>query len=604
MPSLLEDYALIGNTATAALVSRDGSIDWFCAPRFDAPACFCALLGTPDHGHWRIGPAGTPRRVTRRYRAGSLVLETCFETETGSVRLTDCMTAGPDRCEIVRIVDGLSGRVTLDVELVVRFDYGSAVPWVQRMDEGLHATAGPDALLLRTPVELHGEDQRSKARVEIGAGDTLPFTLSYFPSHAPPPPAIDPIEACARTDQWWREWCSRSRYRGLHADAVERSLLTLKALTYSLTGGIAAAPTSSLPERIGGSRNWDYRYTWLRDATFTLYALLDAGFTQEAAAWREWLLRAVAGRPEDLHIVYGIAGERRLTEQTLPWLPGYAGSTPVRIGNAAHSQRQIDVFGEVCDALYLTRRSRLPPDAEAWHLQTVLLDYLESNWNDPDNGIWEVRGAPRDFVHSKVMAWVAFDRAVKSIQEFGLDGPCRRWEGLRDHIHTEVCRHGYHVGRGSFVQRYGSEALDGSLLMLPLVGFLPVNDPRIQGTISAIERELLDDGLVRRYLTDRELEGVSGTEGVFLPCSFWLVDNMVLAGRLDEAHRLFERLLDLRNDLGLLSEEYDTETKRLVGNFPQAFTHVALINSACNLSQSGGPGEDRAEEEEHPGGRV
>jgi GH15 family glucan-1,4-alpha-glucosidase len=604
MASPLEDYALIGNTATAALVNRDGSIDWFCPPRFDAPACFCALLGGPEHGRWRIAPAGTPRRITRRYRDGSLVLDTCFETETGSVQITDCMTDCPDRCEIVRVVHGLSGRVTLDVELIIRFDYGAAVPWVRRTEAGLRATAGPDTLLLRTPVKLQGEDHRSVAQVEVGAGDTLPFTLTYARSHLPPPPATDAVAASARTANWWRDWSRRSTYRGEHAEAVERSLLTLKALTYSSTGGIAAAPTSSLPEQLGGSRNWDYRYTWLRDATFTLYALLVAGYEQEAAAWREWLLRATAGCPEDLHIVYGIAGERRLTEQTLSWLPGYADSAPVRIGNAAYSQRQIDVYGEVCDALYVTRRSGLAPSADAWDLQTVLLDFLESNWNEPDNGIWEVRGKPRDFVHSKVMAWVAFDRAVKSIKEFGLEGPCTRWQALREHIHAEVCARGYDADRGSFVQHYGSKVLDGSLLLLPLVGFLPADDPRIQGTIAAIETELMDDGLVRRYLPDPKVEGVDGTEGVFLPCSFWLVDNMILAGRITEAHQLFDRLLALRNDVGLLSEEYDPTARRLVGNFPQAFTHVALVNSARNLSRSGGPGEHRAKEEESPAGPV
>lgn len=598
----IEDYALIGNTRTAALVGRDGSVDWLCVPRFDSAACCAALLGNPDHGRWLLAPDAPPRAVRRAYRDGTLVLETEFDNEQGTVRITDCMTHWDDRCDLVRIVEGLRGSVDMRCELTIRFDYGTVTPWVQRTDDGLLATAGPDSLQLHSQVPLHGEDMSSVATFSVEAGRMLPFVLTYFPSHREAPLPVDPYSACQETTRWWREWSRKSGYRGLYADAVERSLITLKALTYAPTGAIVAAPTTSLPVYPGGTRNFDYRYCWLRDATFTLYALLIAGYTAEACAWREWLLRAAAGRPQDLQILYGIAGERRLSESELPDLPGYQGATPVRVGNAAYSQRQLDVYGEVFDALHLARRSRLGPTARTWDLQRVLLDFLESNWQEPDSGIWEVRGPPRHFTYSKVMAWVAFDRAVKAVEHFGLEGPSAHWQALRDSIHREVCSRGYDRERGTFVQAYDSREPDASLLMLPLVGFLPAQDPRMRNTVATIERELTaGDGLVRRYRSDRVDDGLPAGEGVFLPCSFWLVDNLAMTGRHDEARALFERLLELRNDVGLLSEQYDPDSRRLLGNFPQAFTHITLVNSARNLTRSGGPGEHRAGDHEHRG---
>jgi len=592
----IEDYALIGDNETAALVGRDGSIDWFCVPRFDSGACFAALLGTSDHGRWLIAPAGDVLRSRRRYRSDTLVLETEFETEDGAVRLVDCMTPRRRNPDIVRMVEGVRGRVPMRMQLIVRFDYGSIVPWVRRLADGtLTALAGPDALCLRTPVETRGRDFMTVAEFTVGAGERVPFTLTWYPSNEPPPEAADPARAIAETEARWREWCSRCQYDGRWRDAVVRSLLTLKALAYQPTGGIVAAPTTSLPERIGGVRNWDYRYCWLRDATFSLYALMICGYVEEARAWRDWLLRAVAGKPTDLQIVYGPAGERRIAEYEIPWLPGYDGSSPVRVGNAAVGQFQLDVYGELMDAMHMTRRMGIEPEEEAWDLQRALLDFLESAWTTPDDGIWEVRGPRRHFTHSKVMAWVALDRAVKAVERFGCDGPVERWKKLRAAIHDEVCRRGYDPTLGAFVQYYGATALDASLLMIPLVGFLPATDERVRRTVEAIERNLMVDGLVRRYAHDgaETVDGLPPGEGAFLPCSFWFADNLALLGRHDDACRLFERLLALRNDVGLLSEQYDPIRKRLLGNFPQAFTHVSLINTARNLSRTGGPAEHR-----------
>jgi GH15 family glucan-1,4-alpha-glucosidase len=600
MPLPIEDYALIGNTRTAALVGRDGSIDWLCLPRFDSAACFAALLGENRHGRWLLAPNVPVHAVHRAYREGTLVLETEYDTGQGTVRVIDCMPHWDDRGEVVRLVEGLRGCVEMRLELIIRFGYGLVVPWVRKTDGGIVATAGPDCLQFRSRIPLHGEDFTSVATFRIEAGRTLPFVLTYFPSHLSPPLPVDPHAACAATMSWWRDWSRRSSYDGHYADAVERSLITLKALTYAPTGGIVAAPTTSLPESPGGTRNWDYRYCWLRDATFTLYALLIAGYTEEACAWREWLLRAVAGSPQDLQILYGLGGERHLDETELPWLPGYRGASPVRTGNAAHSQRQLDVYGEVFDALHLARRSSLEPSAHSWEFQRVLLDFLESAWQEPDNGIWEMRGPRRHFTYSKVMAWVACDRAVKAVDNFGLEGPREHWQALRKQIHEEVCRKGFDHERGAFVQYYGSREPDASLLMLPLVGFLPANDPRMRATVAFVERELsAGDGLILRYRSERSEDGLPACEGVFLPCSFWLVDNMALDGRSDAARALFEKLLALRSDTGLLAEEYDPQQRCLLGNYPQAFTHIALINSARNLTRSDGPGEHRARDGRH-----
>jgi len=590
----IEDYALVGNTRTAALVGRDGSMDWLCLPRFDSGACFAALLGDEQHGRWSIAPLGKVG-TSRAYRPSTLVLETDFETSSGAVRLVDCMPTRTGRTDVVRVVQGLRGRVDMRMELRVRFGYGSTIPWVRRLDGGLAAVAGPDALEVRSRVPMQGRDFATIAEFSVAEGQIVPFTLTYFASHEPPPVPIDPWASCDATATWWREWVKRSAYDGRWPEAVERSLLTLKALTYAPTGGIVAAPTTSLPEALGGARNWDYRYCWLRDATFTLYALLIAGYHAEAAAWREWLLRAAAGRPQDLQIMYGLAGERRLNEWEADWLPGYQGAKPVRIGNAASDQFQLDVYGEVMDALHLTRRGALDKIEQGWDLQRVLLDFLETAWQRPDSGLWEMRGPPQHFVHSKVMAWVAFDRAVKAVERFGLEGPCERWRATRRQIREEILSRGFSVERRAFVQAYGSQRLDASVLMMPLVGFLPASDERMRGTVAAIRRELELDGLVLRYSGNGENDGLPPGEGAFLPCSFWLVDNLALMGRHAEAEKLFERLLAARNDVGLLSEEVDPRTGRLLGNFPQAFTHVALINSARNLTRSGGPSEHRAE---------
>jgi GH15 family glucan-1,4-alpha-glucosidase len=594
----IEDYALIGNTRSAALVGRDGSIDWLCLPRFDSAACFCALLGSAENGRWLIEPRGEVRSRSRRYREGTLVLDTEIETGSGRVRVTDCMPHWEGRHDVVRVVRGLAGRVPMRMELVLRFDYGAVVPWVQSIDGGIVATAGPDSLELRTQETLEGEDYRTLCEFDVVAGQTSSFVLTYFPSEQTPPLPIDPLTACDMTTGWWRAWSQRSTYRGAYADAVERSLIILKALTYSPTGGIIAAPTMGLPESWSGGRNFDFRYCWLRDATFTLYAFLISGFVDEARQWREWLLRVAAGRPQDLQILYGLAGERRLSESELDWLGGYQDIAPVLIGNAAHSQRQLDVYGEIFDALHLTRRAGVEPQQEVWALQRALLEFLETAWEEPDEGIWEIRGPRRHFTHSKVMAWVAFDRAVKAVERFGGEGPAERWAGIRDRIHAEVCRRGVDAERNIFVQEYDGKALDASLLMVPLVGFLPPDDPRVIATMEAVQRDLTWDGFVMRYERGSDVDGIGIDEGSFLPCSFWLVDNLALAGRREEARRLFERLLDVRNDIGLLSEQYDPDKQRLMGNFPLAFTHVALINSARNLSHGGGPGEHRSADDE------
>ncbi len=584
MPLPIEDYALIGDCHTAALVGRDGSIDWLCFPRFDSGACFAALLGEPGHGRWLIAPAAQARSVRRKYRDGTMILETEFETGDGVVRIIDCMPLSNERWDVVRIVEGVSGCVAMRMELVIRFDYGSIVPWVRRAGDALLATAGPDRLELRTAVPVHGENMKTMAEFQVSKGERTSFVLNYRPSYEATLPAIDPEQALSATENEWRAWSGRCTYRGRWRDAVVRSLITLKALTYAPTGGIVAAPTTSLPEQPGGVRNWDYRYCWLRDATFTLNALLLAGYHEEAAAWREWLLRAAAGRPEDLQTLYGVMGERRLDEYELGWLPGYGGAAPVRVGNAASTQFQLDVYGEVMDTLHLARAADLEPEAAAWNIQVALLEFLESNWQQPDEGIWEIRGPRRQFTHSKVMAWVAFDRAIKDMKALGLEGPLERWRQARDAIHAQVCALGYDARANSFVQSYGSPHLDASLLLIPLVGFLPPDDPRVRGTVDAIARDLVVDGLVRRYSAAARVDGLPAGEGTFLPCSFWLADALALTGRRAQGEALFERLLALSNDVGLLSEEYDTSGRHMLGNFPQALTHMALINTARLLS--------------------
>jgi GH15 family glucan-1,4-alpha-glucosidase len=576
-------------------VGANGSIDWLCMPRFDSPACFSALLGDASHGRWLIAPAGDIRSTSRRYRGRSLVLETEFTTATGTVRLVDCMPPRDRNPDLVRMVEGVRGEVRMQMELIIRFDYGSIVPWVRTIDGTLRAIGGPDALSLWTPVKTHGVDLTTRAEFTVREGDCVPFLLAWHPSHEAATP-IDVGTAVADTCRWWEEWCGRCAYDGEWHDEVMRSLITLKALTFGPTGGIVAAPTTSLPEQLGGVRNWDYRYCWLRDATFTLYALLVGGYTGEALAWRDWLLRTVAGDPRDLQIMYGPAGERRLTELELPWLPGYEGSKPVRVGNAAVNQLQLDIYGEVMDAMHLALDSGVAPDAASWQLERTLISFLETLWREPDEGIWEVRGPRRHFTHSKVMAWVAFDRAITIAAEHELPAPLERWRTIAKEIHDEVCAKGFDSARNTFTQYYGAAQVDASLLMLPLVGFLPALDPRVLGTVAAIERDLMHDGFLRRYPADERLEKVDGLpagEGMFLPCTFWLADNYALQGRGQEARELFTRLLALRNDLGLISEEYDPEAKRLVGNFPQAFTHVSLVNTARNLSRAGGPAISR-----------
>jgi GH15 family glucan-1,4-alpha-glucosidase len=584
MPLPIEDYALIGDCHTAALVGRDGSIDWLCLPRFDSGACFAALLGGPEHGRWSIAPVGEVRNVRRRYRDGTLILETEFETEDGAVRIVDCMPVSNERCDVVRLVVGLRGRVSLRMELVIRFDYGSIVPWVRKTSDRLLATAGPDTLELTTPVTTRGEQMKTLATFDVGAGERIPFVLHYRPSHAAEQPSLDAARAVQDVERSWLAWSERCTYRGRWREAVLRSLITLKALTYTPTGGIVAAPTTSLPEQPGGVRNWDYRYCWLRDATFTLNALLLAGYTDEALGWREWLLRAVAGSPADLQTLYSVTGERRLDEVELAWLPGYGGAAPVRIGNAATRQFQLDVYGEVMDTLHLACTAGLPAAPHAWQIQRALLDFLAHHWREPDEGIWEIRGPRRHFVHSKVMAWVAFDRAVKAVERFGFNGPVAAWRHTRDEIHKEVCARGFDASRNTFVQHFDASDLDASVLLIPLVGFLPPSDPRVRGTVAAIERHLVVDGLVLRYATATGIDRLPPGEGTFLPCSFWLADSLALTGRYAEAEALFERLLALRNDVGLLSEEFDPAGGRMRGNFPQALTHMALINTARLLA--------------------
>jgi GH15 family glucan-1,4-alpha-glucosidase len=596
MPSRIEDYALIGDCETAALVGKDGSLDWLCLPRFDSPACFAALLGTPEHGRWLLAPAEPVRKVRRAYRDQTLILETEFETDSGVVAVIDCMPRPrPDEPDVIRIVEGRRGRVPMRLELAIRFDYGAIVPWVRRRDdEVMCATAGPDTLVFHSGIPTHGEDLKTVADFTVNAGERVPFVLQWHPSHREAPPPLDAEAVLQETERWWREWASRCRYEGPYRDVVLRSLMTLKALTYEPTGGIVAAPTTSLPEQLGGIRNWDYRYCWLRDSTFTLYSLISGGYIDEACAWREWLLRAVAGSPDKLNILYGVGGERRLTESELGWLPGYEGAAPVRVGNAAWQQLQVDVFGEIMDTLHLARQSGLDNDQNTWRLQNALLTCLETMWDQPDEGIWEIRGPRQHFTHSRVMAWLAFDRAIKSAEEFALEGPVDRWKSIRATIHDQICREGFDAKRNTFVQFYGGDTLDASLLMIPMVGFLPPSDPRVAGTVAAIEQSLLKDGFVQRYATHKGVDGLPAGEGVFLPCTFWLADNYFLLGRVDEARQLFERLLGLCNDVGLISEEYDVHAKRLVGNFPQAFTHIALVNTALNLTPGvTGPAEHR-----------
>lgn len=597
-PLAIEQYAFISNAITGALVGSNGSIDWFCPPRIDSSACFAALLGGPDNGYWRITPNDPVKKTERRYRKDTMVLETDMETAQGAVRIIDFMPINDetcsDDCQITRIVEGLRGEIDVRMTLAIRFYYGSTLPWVRKIN-GVHkAVAGPDALYLEASVPCHGEGHTTVAQFAIKTGQRETFYLTYQPAHHTRYETKDPSAALEQTEHWWRLWAQKCCYQGPWRDAVMRSLITLKGLTCRPTGAIAAALTTSLPEKLGGTRNWDYRFCWVRDATFTLWSLLTTGYTEEATEWREWLLRAVAGSPADLQIVYGVAGERWLGEREVPWLPGYENSSPVRVGNAASDQFQLDVYGELMDSLHLARSVGLHPEAHAWRIQCAIMDFLESHWQLPDDGIWEVRGGRQHFTHSKVMAWVAFDRAVKDAQQYGLKGPIETWKKVRDEIHKDVCEKGFNDKKNSFTQHYGSETLDASLLMMALVGFLPPTDPRIKGTLAAIEAELLVDGLVMRYRTEQSSDGLPQGEGLFLPCSFWYVDNLVLQGRHAEAEKLFAQLVSLQNDVGLLSEEYDPAAKRLVGNFPQAFTHVALVNSARNLTGDG-PATRRAE---------
>ena len=591
----LEDYAIIGDCETAALVSRGGSIDWLCWPRFDSAACFAALLGTSDHGRWLIEAAEPRASIKRSYRDRTLVLETVMETSTGAVTVLDFMPPRGRNSDIVRLVRGDRGRVRMRSELILRFDYGRTIPWVTRLADGtFRAIAGPDMVTLHTSVPLRGVDLTTIAEFDVAAGATVPFVLTHGSSHLAPPAPIDPHDALEHTEAFWQDWAAQSQSAGEWSEAVMRSLITLKALTYAPTGGVVAAPTTSLPEQLGGSRNWDYRFGWLRDATLTLLALMNAGYYNEARAWRDWLLRAAAGAPAQLQIMYGLAGERRLNEYNVPSLPGYESSQPVRIGNAAHRQLQLDVFGEVMDALHQARRGGLDARDEDWAFQRGMLQHLMHVWTEPDEGLWEVRGGARHFTHSKVMAWVAFDRGIKAIETYGFEGPIEQWRTVRTAIHDDVCTRGFDHQLNSFVQSYGTTELDASLLLIPTVGFLPPSDPRVRGTIESIERRLLVDGFLRRYDPATSDDGLPGTEGAFLACSFWLADAYVLTGRVADARRLFERLLSLCNDVGLLSEEYDTSRRRLVGNYPQAFSHIALVNTAHNLARANKPAEQRS----------
>ncbi len=601
MKQQIEDYGFIGNMLSCALVARDGSIDWLCLPRFDSDACFAALLGTEENGRWKIAPAGQIRRVSRAYRPGTPILETLFETATGAVKVIDFMPLAEDEehVDILRIVRGERGRVEMAVDLVLRFDYGRSAPWVRRTDYGLRAVAGPHAVELRTPVDLVGIDMRTRGTFTVGAGAEVPFALTWHPSYRPPTHRWDPAKRLAETEHWWQDWSGRCVFRCDDGhpwrEAVVRSMITIKLLSYQPTGAIVAAGTTSLPEDVGGERNWDYRYCWIRDATLTLLALLTTGYREEATAWRRWMLRAAAGHPKQLQIMYGLGGERRLTEIELPWLAGYEESKPVRIGNAAHEQLQIDVYGELMDALHVGRKSMLEPSHTSWNFQKVLLADLETKWREPDEGIWEMRGGRRHFTHSRLMAWVAFDRGISAVEDFGLSGPAEHWREVREAICDDILQNGWSDKRRSFVQFYGGDALDASLLLIPSVGFLPPDDARVVATIEAIQRELVEDGLVLRYRPEDSPDGLRGSEGTFLVCSFWLVDALTMMGRLDEAEGLFQRLLSLRNDLGLLAEQYDPKTCRQLGNFPQAFSHVGLVNAANNLILARGPAEHRAD---------
>ncbi|MBQ0850018.1 glycoside hydrolase family 15 protein [Streptomyces sp. NPDC057621] len=598
----IEDYALIGDHQTAALVARDGSVDWLCLPRFDSAACFAKLLGDDDNGHWRLAPKGADTCTRRAYRPDTLVLDTEWDTEDGSVRVTDLMPQRDRAPDVVRIVEGLKGRVTVRSTLRLRFDYGSVVPWVRRSDGHRVAVAGPDSVWLRSEPEVHtwGEDFGTHSEFTVAEGEKVAFVLTWHPSHEPRPDLVDPFEALEHSVDDWRAWAARCRYDGPHRDAVVRSLITLKALTYAPSGGIVAAPTTSLPEEIGGVRNWDYRYCWLRDSTLTLGALLACGYQEEAEAWRNWLLRAVAGDPADLQIMYGLAGERRIPEYELAWLPGFHGSAPVRIGNDAVRQLQLDVYGEVIDSLTLAQHAGLPAEPDMWRLHQALMEFLHTAWRKPDEGLWEVRGPRRHFVHSKVMAWVAADRTVRTLEENpGLDGDADKWRAMRDEVHREVCERGFDPERNTFTQSYGSRELDAALLLIPRLGFLPPDDPRVVGTVDAVRSELARDGFVHRYDASldgsgphgsepsgsdlKDVDGLPGGEGSFLVCSFWLADALHLTGRTKEAHDLFERLIALRNDVGLLAEEYDPVAGHQLGNFPQAFSHIGLVGTALAL---------------------
>jgi GH15 family glucan-1,4-alpha-glucosidase len=591
----IEDYGLIGDCETAALVGRDGSIDWLCWPAFDSDACFASLLGTHRHGRWLIAPAEEVVTTTRRYRDNSLILETRFETAGGVVTLVDFMPPRGSASDVVRLVRGISGRVKLTMELVLRFGFGADIPWVKRTEDGaLLAIAGPDMTVLRTPVAMRGRDMTTVADFEVGAGETIPFVLTYGPSHLPVPAPIDPAQALQETEAFWTEWCSHCTYEGDHRDLVLRSLITLKALTYAPTGGIVAAPTTSLPEKLGGRRNWDYRFCWLRDATFTLLALMNSGYTAEAAAWHNWLLRAAAGAPANMQIMYGIMGQRRLLEWEATWLPGYEGAKPVRVGNAAHAQLQLDVYGELIDAFHQSRMAELKLDDGTWDLECAVLEHLAGIWDQPDHGIWERRGAGKHYVFSKVMTWVAFDRGIKSAEKFGLKAPLDRWRSLRDTICREVCEKGFDATQNSFVESYGSHMLDASILLLPAVGFLPASDPRVRGTIAAVEKHLIRDGFVLRHDPREVSDEQQPIEGAFLACSLWLADAYVLAGEFAKAQALFDRVIGIASDLGLLAEEYDSGEGRQTGNFPQALTHIALINTAHNLCDAKKPAEKPA----------
>lgn len=600
MPSHIEDYAIVGDCETTALVGRDGSIDWLCWPNFASSACFAALLGTPDNGRWLIAPTESAHS-TRKYRDHTLILETTFETQHGAVLLTDFMLPQAKCSTLVRIVRGLRGSVEIGMELVIRFDYGRTVPWVSRLENHtLRAIAGPDMVVLHTRAALHGKDLRTISRFSINEGEEIPFVLTYGHSYNAMPPEVNHLQALRTTEKYWTDWSSQGSFQGDYADAVERSLITLKALAFCHTGGIVAAPTTSLPEQLGGSRNWDYRFCWLRDATFTLLALMHAGYYEEARAWRDWLLRAVAGSPDQVQIMYGIRGERMLTEIELPWLQGYERSKPVRIGNAASDQLQLDVYGEVADALFHAHLGGIAFRKVDLRLLQTLTEHLATIWDQPDEGIWEVRGGRQQFTYSKVMAWVALDRAVKAAECYGLEGPINKWRVLRDQIQTQVCEKAYDQDLQSFVQAYGSKNLDAALLLIPLVGFLPASDPRVRGTIEAIERHLMVDGFVLRYDTGRVDDGLPAGEGVFLACSFWMVSALKQIGRTEDARRLLDRLLKLRNDVGLLAEEYSVRDKRQVGNFPQALSHISLINAAFEFMKTSSPGEQRSESKAEP----